>query len=82
MSGNEIERRVADGLSRRGPNLPTCLITQVNNFTRGVTDGSFDRGVSWFSRLLTDHVEPLPSAETWKPNEGLATTFTHGAGVI
>ena len=43
--------------------------------------GSFDQAVSWFSRLLTDHVYPDPDSETWKPNPGFAITLIHGAGV-
>jgi len=31
--------------------------------------GSFDHGVSWFSRLFSDHVYPAPDSETWKPKE-------------
>src|SRR5208282_6893942 len=48
---------------------------------RSVT-GSFDHGVSWFSRLFSAHVNPPPSAATWKPNPGLAMTLIHGAGVV
>ena len=29
-----------------------------------------------------DHVEPAPSTDTWKPNDGLAMTLIHGAGVM
>ncbi len=43
--------------------------------------GSFDHGVSWFSRAFIDQVLPEPSAETWKPNWGLAITLIQGAGV-
>ena len=43
--------------------------------------GSFDHGVSWFSRLFSAQVKPPPSAETWKPKSGLAMTLIHGAGV-
>src|SRR6266511_5474730 len=43
--------------------------------------GSFDQGVSWFSRLLTDHVYPAPDSETWKPKSEFAITLIHGAGV-
>src|SRR5712691_126406 len=43
--------------------------------------GSFDQGVSWFSRLLTDHVYPAPDSETWKPKPEFAITLIHGAGV-
>src|SRR6266850_2082812 len=42
---------------------------------------SFDQGVSWFSRLLTDHVYPAPDSETWKPKPGFAITLIHGDGV-
>src|SRR5580704_10088744 len=35
----------------------------------------------WFCWLLSDHVEPPPSAETWKPKERLQMTLIHGAGV-
>ena len=47
----------------------------------GSVTGSLDQGVSWFSRLLSDHVYPAPDSETWKPNAGLATTLIQGAGV-
>src|SRR3972149_10981733 len=47
----------------------------------GSLTGSFDQGVSWFSRLLTDHVYPEPDSETSKPNPGFAITLIHGAGV-
>src|SRR2546430_15542540 len=47
----------------------------------GSLTGSFDQGVSWFSRLLTDHVYPEPDSETWKPKVGLAITLIQGAGV-
>src|SRR5207247_11455425 len=47
----------------------------------GSLTGSFDQALSWFSRLLTDHVYPEPDSETWKPNRGFAITLIHGAGV-
>src|SRR6186713_1272903 len=47
---------------------------------RSVT-GSLLHGVSAFSRLLRDQVNPAPSADTWKPNWRLAMTLIHGAGV-
>src|SRR5437660_12373609 len=47
----------------------------------GSLTGSFDQAVSWFSRLLTDHVYPAPDSETWKPKPGFANTLIHGAGV-
>src|SRR5712692_7635558 len=47
----------------------------------GSLTGSFDHGVSLFSRLLTDQVCPEPDSETWKPNTGLAITLIQGAGV-
>src|SRR5213594_186679 len=47
----------------------------------GSLTGSFDQAVSWFSRLLTDHVYPEPDSETSKPNPGFAITLIHGAGV-
>src|SRR6266850_4885307 len=47
----------------------------------GSLTGSFDHGVSWFSRLLSDHVYPEPDSETWKPKEGFAITLIQGAGV-
>src|SRR5882672_10801491 len=47
----------------------------------GSLTGSFDQAVSWFSRLLTDHVYPEPDSETWKPKLGFAITLIHGAGV-
>src|SRR5438093_6458716 len=47
----------------------------------GSLTGSFDQAVSWFSRLLTDHVYPEPDSETWKPKPGFAITLIHGAGV-
>ena len=47
----------------------------------GSLTGSFDQAVSWFSRLLTDHVYPAPDSETWKPKPGFAITLIHGAGV-
>ena len=37
--------------------------------------------MSWFSRLLTDQVYPAPDSDTRKPNDGLAITLIHGAGV-
>src|SRR5215831_7732227 len=43
--------------------------------------GSFDQGVSWFSRLLSAHVYPAPDSETWKPSRSFAITLIHGAGV-
>src|SRR3954468_13740732 len=48
---------------------------------RSVT-GSFDHGVSAFSRLLRAHVKPAPSAETLNPKSGFAMTLIHGAGVV
>src|SRR5580700_1117167 len=42
---------------------------------------SFDQGVSWFSWLFSDQVNPEPDSDTKKPNEGFATTLTHGSGV-
>src|SRR5262249_31205835 len=42
---------------------------------------SFDQGVSRFSWLFSDHVNPEPDSVTRKPNDGFATTFDHGAGV-
>src|SRR2546427_3008783 len=47
----------------------------------GSLTASFDQAVSWFSRLLTDHVYPEPDSETWKPKPGFAITLIHGAGV-
>src|SRR5258706_5305437 len=47
----------------------------------GSPTGSFDHEVSWFSRLLIDHVYPEPDSETWKPKLGFAITLIHGAGV-
>src|SRR5688500_10665824 len=47
----------------------------------GSLTGSFDQAVSWFSRLLTDHVYPEPDSEAWKPKSGFAITLIHGAGV-
>src|SRR5260370_32663139 len=47
----------------------------------GSATGSVDHGVSWFSRLLSAQVYPAPDSETWKPNAGLATMLTQGAGV-
>src|SRR5207247_10114434 len=47
----------------------------------GSLTGSFDQAVSWFSRLLTDHVYPEPDSETWKPKPGFASTLTHSDGV-
>src|SRR5712691_10959141 len=47
----------------------------------GSLTGSFDQEVSWFSRLLTDHVYPEPASDTWKPKLGFAITLIHGAGV-
>src|SRR5258705_12933214 len=47
----------------------------------GSLTGSFDHAVSWFSRLLTDHVYPEPDSETWNPKPGLAITLIHGDGV-
>src|SRR5436309_5173552 len=47
----------------------------------GSLTGSFDQAVSWFSRLLTDHVYPEPDSETWKPKPGFAITLIHGDGV-
>src|SRR5438045_9598372 len=47
----------------------------------GSLTASFDQALSWFSRLLTDHVYPEPDSETWKPNRGFAITLIHGAGV-
>src|SRR2546422_11386832 len=47
----------------------------------GSLTGSFDQALSWFSRLLTDHVYPEPDSETWKLNRGFAITLIHGDGV-
>src|SRR6202043_3847327 len=47
----------------------------------GSLTGSFDQGVSWFSRLLTAQVYPAPDSETWKPKPGFAMTLIQGAGV-
>src|SRR6267142_5931653 len=47
----------------------------------GSLTGSFDQAVSWFSRLLTDHVYPEPDSETWKPKLGFEITLIHGDGV-
>src|SRR3954468_8792819 len=47
----------------------------------GSLTGSLDHPVSWFSRLFPDHVYPEPDSDTWKPNDALAMTFSHGAGV-
>ena len=47
----------------------------------GSLTGSFDQAVSWFSRLLTDHVYPEPDSETWNPKPGFAITLIHGDGV-
>src|SRR2546426_10442542 len=48
----------------------------------GSPTGSFDHGVSWFSRLLADQVYPEPDSETWKPNAGFEITLIQGAGVV
>src|SRR3954470_20314726 len=48
----------------------------------GSHTGSFDQGVSWFSRLLPAHVNPDPDSVTRNPNRGFATTFDQGAGVF
>src|ERR1700678_2517886 len=42
---------------------------------------SFDQGVSWFSWLFTDQVNPEPDSETRNPKFGFAITLTHGSGV-
>src|SRR6266481_8924563 len=47
----------------------------------GSLTGSFDQAVTWFSRLLTDHVYPEPDSETWKPKSRFAITLIHGDGV-
>src|SRR3954468_22199426 len=47
----------------------------------GSRTGSFDQGVSWFSRAFSDHVYPEPLSDARKPNAGFAMTLTHGAGV-
>src|SRR5579863_7770287 len=47
----------------------------------GSVTASLDHGVSWFSWLLSDQVEPEPDSETMKPNEGFAMTLIHGSGV-
>src|SRR5689334_2996341 len=43
---------------------------------------SLDHGVSWFSWLFIDHVNPEPDSETINPKFGFATTLTHGSGVV
>src|ERR1051325_12059290 len=46
----------------------------------GSETGSFDHGVSRFSRLFRLRVEPAPDSLARKPKPSLATTFTHGIG--
>src|ERR1051325_9945159 len=46
----------------------------------GSETGSFDHGVSRFSRLFRLQVEPAPDSLARKPKPSLATTFTHGIG--
>ena len=43
--------------------------------------GSFDHGVSWFSRLLTDQRITAALGRNLKAERGLAITFIQGAGV-
>ena len=44
--------------------------------------GSFDHGVRRNSCAFSLQVLALPLSETRVPNDGLAKTFTHGAGVM
>src|SRR6185503_7166000 len=47
----------------------------------GSLTGSFDHGVTWFSRLFSAHENAAPLAEITVTKPGLARTLTHGAGV-
>src|SRR5947209_7718823 len=48
----------------------------------GVSEtGSFDQGVSRFSRLLSAQVVPRLLSVTRQPNSGFASTLLQGAGV-
>src|SRR5437867_7986642 len=47
----------------------------------GSVTGSFENGVSRFSRLFSAHVNADPDAVTMVPNVGLAMTLAHGKGV-
>ena len=77
-----VERaKVVNRRRRRAPQITGLVVPHVDRFPGRSVTGSFDHGVSWFSRLFRDHVYPLPSAATWNPNVGLAMTLIHGAGV-
>src|SRR5712691_1808767 len=65
-----------------GPQTNPLSSSRTNNVSPGVSlTGSFDQGVSLFSRLFADQVYPEPDSETWNPNAGFATTLIQGAGV-
>ncbi len=57
-----------------------CLVPDVERFARGSPHGSFDQGRQLVLAAVPGQVYPAPSAEAWKPNDGLETTLIQGAG--
>ena len=81
MAGDVGRFRTSDRFAVGLQSSPLSSSRTYSASTGGSLTGSFDHGVSWFSRLLPAHVYPAPDSDTWNPNEELAITFSQGAGV-
>ena len=56
VAGDISRGRVANRQRRRSPEVACVIVSQVERFAGRSLTGSFDHGVIWFSRLLTDQV--------------------------
>src|SRR5262245_46260699 len=81
-----ITQRSLSGSRRIGPGVGDQTSPVSSSRTKIASDvgsvtGSFQNGVSRFSRLFSAHVKDEPDAVTIVPNDGFEMIFTHGAGV-
>src|SRR6266851_3652851 len=81
-----MRHRPLAGVRRIGPGIgdqasPVSSSRMYSASALGSVTGSFQNGVSRFSRLLSAQVNEEPDEETMVPNEGFAMTLTQGIGV-
>src|SRR6476659_5938557 len=72
-------RRIGPGVGDQASPVSSSRTNSASPL--GSVTGSFQNGVSRFSRLFSAQVNAEPEAETIVPNPGFAITFTHGSGV-
>src|SRR5437879_3753689 len=72
-------RRIGPGVGDQASPVSSSRTYRVSAL--GSVTGSFQKGVSRFSRLLSAQVNEEPDEDTIVPNNGFAMTLTQGMGV-